>query len=493
MGAGAIKGLKRILCAGGIGAVLTGILAGCSFTIPLHLPPVPPGSAYTARREPSKLVSERPGRQPQVLRYKAAARAPWWTLLRSSRLDALVRQALRDSPTIAAAQAQLREARANMAINASLFYPQVTGTLSTARNRTSGASFGGRIPGMTYSLFSGGVSVSYYPDFFGVNRLIYQGSRAQMLYQRDERDAATLSLSGNVVGTAVDVAATRAEIEATQRSVRDERALLALRRAQYAGGGVPFGAVISQRSALLAAQARLVPLRQKLAVYWHQLAILAGAFPGQWRVRPLTMAELREPAVIPVALPSALVRHRPDIRAATEQMRSAIARIGVARAQFFPTVMLSASFGTSTLDAGQFFNPISRIWGLAADLVQPIFEGGKLRAQERAAYAAFDTTFALYRSVVLDAFGQVANALRALEHDARAERVDEEALMAARATRSLARAGYRSGSTNYLAVLTADEGVQSARVTLVQGKAQRLQDTVALFIALGGDDWGARP
>ena len=489
---GAARGWWQTGARLGTGVALIAGLSGCSFTIPLHLPPVPAGTGYTARRAPRVLAAVPGGAPAQRLRYGQVARVRWWTLLQSRALDRLVARALQDSPTIAQAQAQLREAQANMAVNASIFYPQVTGGLSASRNKTSGASFGGRFPGITYSLFSGDVAVSYYPDFFGVNRLIYQGSRAQMLYQRDERDAARLTLAGNVVDSAVGAAATQAQIQATKASVHDQRALLVLAQAQYASGAQAYSTVVDQRSQLLAVQAQLVPLRQQLAVYRHQLAILTGSFPGQWRTRPLTMADLHEPRVVPVALPSALVRHRPDIEAATEQMRYAIAQIGVARAQFFPTVTLSATLGTSALRTGQFFNPISRVWGIAADLVQPLFEGGRLRAQKRVAYAAFDATFALYRSVVLDAFAQVADALRALEHDARAVAIDRLALGAAQTTHALAQAGYRAGSTDYLAVLAADVTVQNARAALARARALRLQDTVALFVALGGDDWAAR-
>lgn len=479
-----------MLCVCGAGVGLA-VLGGCSFTIPLHLPKIPPGSQYTATPVPATLAAATSRGHAQRIVYGQVARHPWWRLLRSSRIDALVKEALHRSPTIAAAQAQLREARANMAVNASIFYPQVTGSLSASRNKTSGASFGGRFPGITYSLFSGGLAVSYYPDFFGVNRLVYQGSRAQMLYQRDELDAAQLILAGNVVDTAIGEAATRDEIDATQALVGDERGLLALAKAEYAGGAVAYDTVVDQRAQWLAAQADLVPLRQQLAVLRHQMAILVGAYPSTWHARPLQITGIHVPAAIPVALPSAFVRHRPDIRAATQQMRYAIAGIGVARAQFFPTVTLSATLGTSALHTAEFFNPISRVWGIAADLVAPIFEGGKLRAQEKVAYAAFDATFAVYRSVVLDAFGQVADALRALAHDARTVALDRQSLAAAQTNGVLARARYNAGATAYAEVLTADAAVQNARIALDRARGQQLQDTAALFVALGGDDWVA--
>lgn len=477
-----------------VAGIVATALSGCSFEIPLHLPTVPPGSGYTARPGPRTVGGEsaKSGAHQEFV-YGRPAVVRWWTLFHSPRLDALVIQAMRHSPTLAAARAQLREAQANMAVNASIFYPQVTGSLGASRNKTSGASFGGRFPGMTYSLFTGGIAVSYYPDVFGVNRLIYQGSRAQMEYQRDELDAAYVTLAANVVNAAIGEASTQAQIGAAKKILKQERTLLKLTQAQYTAGAAPYLNVLAQRGQVLATEANLAPLQQQQAIYRHQMAILAGVFPSEWRKKPFTVAEIHLPARIPVALPSALVRHRPDIRAAAQQMRYAIAQVGVARAQFFPTVTLSASFGTSALSTGEFFNPLSRVWGIAAALAQPLFEGGRLRAQEKVAYAAFDSTFALYRGVVLNAFRQVADALRAVEHDAAEVRVQTQSVQVARQALELARAGYRSGFTDYLALLGAEVTYENARMALIRANALRYQDTTALFLALGEGDWGTRP
>ncbi|WP_414041435.1 efflux transporter outer membrane subunit [Acidithiobacillus sp. M4-SHS-6] len=464
-------------------------LSACSFEPPLHLPRVPAG--YTAGPPPQKTVgSPHGGATMQKFTYGQNLDADWWTSFHSPRLDALVVRALRNSPTIAAAQAQLRQAQADMAVNASIFYPQVTGNLGASRQKSSGANFGGKFSGFTYSLFTGSVGVSYYPDIFGVNRLIYRGSEAQMAYQRYELAAARLTLAGNVVNTAIGQASTQAQIVATETIIARERALLHLTEAQYRGGGVPYLNVLTQQSQLLASESTLPPLQQQLALYRHQLAILAGVFPSQWQEKPFTLEEITLPREIPVALPSTLVEQRPDIQAAEQQMRYALAQIGVAKAQFFPIVTLSASFGASSLTPDLFFNPLSSVWGVAGALAQPLFEGGKLRAQERAAYAAYDATFAGYRSTVLGAFGQVADALRALEHDGASVRTQSRSLQTARQAMTLAEAGYRSGSTDYLFLLNAEVTYQNARIALLRAEAQRYQDTTALFVALGGDDWG---
>ncbi len=469
-------------------------LSACSFEPALHLPQVPSSAGYTAGRPPHQTTGTTgTGGVSQQFVYGRALTREWWGLFHSIRLDEAVQRALRNSPTIAAAQAQLREAQANMQANAGIFYPQISANLGASRQKSSGATFGGRFPGFTYSLFTGGVGVTYYPDIFGINRLIYRGSKAQTEYQRYELAMARLTLTGNVVNTAIAEAATQAQIAATEEIIARNRDLLTLTEAQYRGGGSPYVNVLAQRAQLLANQATLPPLQQQLAVYRHLMAILEGASPSQRREKPFTLDDLVLPEQIPVALPSTLVQHRPDIKAAEQQMRYALAQIGVAKAQFFPIVTLSASAGTSSPTTGAFFDSSSGVWGIAAALSQPIFEGGKLKAQEKSAYAAYDTTFAVYKSTVLGAFQQVADALRALEHDGAAVQAQYHSLQTVQQEIKVAEAGYQSGTTDYLSLLNAEIAYQGARIASVRAVAQRYQDTAALFVALGGDWWkGAR-
>lgn len=466
-------------------------LAGCSFAPRYALPAVPTQS-YTRAPSPHTTVSTvGPAGQAQQFDYGASPAAQWWRQFRSAKLDALIRQALANNPGLAQEQANLRAARAAMAAAAGIFYPQVNGDLSASRQRTSSASSGGSFPGRIYSLYSGGLAVSYYPDFFGVNRLIYKGEHAQVDYRRYELDAARLTLIGNVASAAISAASVRAKIVATRSIIAREKTLLKLTETQYRYGAVPYLSVLTQRGAVASSEATLPALEQQWAVYRHELAILVGQMPAQWRDRSPRMSEVRLPVRIPVSLPSALLRQRPDISAAAAQLRYADVEIGVAKAQMYPAVMLTAQFGQESSAPGAFVHAASNIWSVAGDLVMPIFAGGTLEAKKREAIASYDATFAAYRQTVLGAFQQVANALRALEHDAQTLRAEQHALAANHAALQVAETSYRDGAVDYLSLLTAEVQYSNARLSYIQAQSQRYLDTVSLFVALGGS-WSAQ-
>ncbi len=437
-------------------------------------------------------VDAGPGGATQQLVYGGTLADRWWRLYRSPRLDALIRRALQHSPTIDAARSQLRVARADLQAAGASFYPQVSANLGASRARSSGASFGGRVPGSTFSLFTGDLAVSYYPDFFGINHLVYRSSQAQMNAQRYALAAARLVLTGNVVDAAIGEAGTRAQIDAIHGVIAAERRWLRLTEAQYRGGGTSFSSVLTQRAQLAASEAALPPLEQQLAVDRHLLAVLLGDAPSQDSGAPFTLGEVHLPQRIPIALPSTLLQQRPDVRIAEEQMRYALAGIGIAKAQFYPLVTISATAGGSASDAARLLDASSGVWSLGAALAQPIFEGGKLRAQARAAAAAYDGARAVYRGTVLGAFQQVADALRALAHDGAAARTEAHLEAALRTQLRLAQAGYRAGSADYGATLAAEVAYRNARVTSARIAAARLQDTAALLVALGGE-WPPDP
>lgn len=468
-------------------------LAGCEFAPPLRVPVVPTAAHYTAAPAPRDIGSSaNPEVPPQHIIFGASLARPWWHAFHSPQLDGLINRALTHSPTVAAAEAQLRAAHANVAIAAAVLYPQLGMNLGASRTKTSGANFGGHLPGSTFSLYTGQVAVSYYPDFFGVNRLLYRGSTAQLNAQRAALQAARLTLAGNVLDAAVGIAATSAEISATSRLIAAQRQLLELVQAQYRGGATTYGAVVAQRAQIQASEAELPPLQQQRSVYRHLLAVLLGTAPSRLRDRYFTLQAFSLPPRVPLALPSTLLRNRPDIRIAEEQMRYALTGVGIAKAQFYPLVTLSASAGSSALTAGKLFDASSTVWSLGGALAQPIFEGGKLRAQERGAYATYAATRAAYRSTVLTAFQQVADALRALQHDAAAAQAQARLLDTLREQLRLAEAGWRSGATDFSAVLIAEADYRTALPARARITAARLQDTAALFVALGGDPWPPR-
>jgi len=463
------------------------VLGGCAIGPRYHAPKAPPVTRYTARPQASHTLaaSGRAGGA-QRFQYGMTPAHRWWEAFRSKALDALVAQALKANPTLAADRARLLQARAAVAADEGIFYPQVNGALGAAHEKGPSGSGGGSGPHGIYSLYTGGLQVSYYPDVFGVNKLVYNSAQAQADFQRDQLLAAQLSLVGNIVTTAVQAASDQAQVAATRHIIQSEEQLLSLTRIQYRAGAVPYLAVVNQESQLATSKAVLPALSQQLALARYALAVLIGEFPAQWRPVHLHLSQLYLPRTLPVSLPSVLARSRPDIRAATEQLRYANAQVGIADAQFYPTVQLTAAFGQQSLTPGSFFNAASNVWSLGANLLAPLFRGGTLRAQRREALELYAGARATYQQTVLGAFQQVAGALRALEHDAQALQDEGDAYKAAQEALLLAKESYRAGAIDSLSLLTTEAQYSQARIAYVRAEAQRYLDTAALYTALGG-------
>jgi len=217
--------------------------------------------------------------------------------------------------------------------------------------------------------------------------------------------------------------------------------------------------------------------------------VLAGRLPDAADLPEFTLESLQLPVELPVSVPSALVRQRPDIRAAEALLHSANALVGVATANLYPQITLSGSYGFAATSPGRLFDGNSVLWSAGASLLQPLFHAGQLDARRAAAVAAHDAAAAQYRSTVLLAFQNVADTLRALEADALTLQAQAEAEATARASLDLATRQYQLGATSSLAVLDAQRQYQQARVALVQAQAARHADTAALFQAMGGGWW----
>ncbi|OYV78357.1 MAG: hypothetical protein B7Z66_00075 [Chromatiales bacterium 21-64-14] len=475
-----------------VAAVTCALLATACTIGPRYVAPAAPSvDRYTAGPAPQHTVTS--AGASQRFDYGARLNAQWWTLFRSPALDALLRASLQHNPTLDAAQATLRQAQATLEADAGLFYPQVTGQLGTQRERFSGATFGGSVPPRLFTLYTGSLNVTYYPDFFGANRLVYRQQKAQVDYQQFQLQAAYLTLEANVVSQGITAAELTEEIRTTRAIIAAEAQLLTLTENRYRLGAAPYLDVLNQRNQLATSRAALPPLEQRLAQTRHQLAILAGEYPAQWKEPDWTDGEIRLPRDLPVSLPSTLVQQRPDIRAAEAQMRAANAQVGIDSAKMYPILALTGSFGQQSGLPQAFFNSGGNVWSLAAGLTQPLFQGGTLRAQRRAAQAAYEATAAEYRKTVLGAFAQVADALRAVQHDAEALHAQQQALQTAREALDLAKAQYTDGAIDYLTLLTTQVSYHNASILVLQTQAHRLRDTAALFAAVGGGWWSEQP
>jgi NodT family efflux transporter outer membrane factor (OMF) lipoprotein len=385
----------------------------------------------------------------------------------------------------------LRASQDNLRSGYGIFYPTIDADAAVTRERFNSASIGQRTASSVFNLFTLSASVSYALDVFGGQRRMVEGLRAEVDVARATERATYLTLTANVVNTLIAAAAYRAEIEATQQLIELQSRQVGLAEIQVQAGTAPFANVLSLRSQLASYEATIPQLAQKLAQSDHLLAALTGHSPAEWAAPEIDLADFTLPAELPVSLPSDLVRERPDILAAEATAHAASANIGVTTAALFPSVTLSAGLGSATNSAANLLSAEGRVWSVAAGATAPVFEGGTLWFRRKAAIDDYHQTMALYRQTVLAAFEQVADTLRALDHDTSTLGAEEEAMATAKEALHLIEANYEAGLATYLDVLNADAQYHQAQISELQAVAARYQDTVALFVALGGGWWSA--
>ena len=467
------------------------MLAGCAVGPDFHTPAAPVVKGYTPTPLPEQTTSaDVQGGQAQTFIPGRDIPGQWWTLFHSKALNSLIVEALKANPDLQAAKASLRQAQETVYAGEGTLVPSIDAKGTATRQKTSGAQFGRPgAAGSLYTLYDASVNVSYGIDLFGYDRRSLESLESQADYQRFQLEAAYLTLTSNVVITAVQEASLRSQIAATEQIIASEAQQLDILQQQYKAGAVSLADVLAQRTTLAQSRATLPPLQKQLAATQNLLATLAGNFPSQGQDEAFELAALQLPAELPVSLPSKLVRQRPDIRAAEAQLHEASAKVGVATASMFPQLTLSGSYGSVGTRTADLFTPSSEIWNLGAGLLQPIFRGGTLLHERRAAVAAYDKAAAQYRSTVLTAFRNVADTLRALQSDADALSAQSQAEQAASDSLKLAKDQFKAGAVSYVVLLNAEKAFEQARIGLVQAQATRYADTAALFQALGGGWW----
>lgn len=416
----------------------------------------------------------------------------WWTLFESPPLNALIEKALNASPTVVAAQAALRQARELVHAQQGAFYPTVQANFSASRQKASNAlSPPLSTDQLTYNLYTTQGTLSFTPDVFGGNRRQVESLRGLADSQRFQVQAAYLTLTSNLASAAIQEASLRGQLAATYEIVDINTKSLELVRRQFELGAVARLDVAAQEAALAQVQQTLPPLQKQLEQTRNLLTALSGRLPSDEPEEKFELAALRLPHDLPVGVPSTLVEHRPDVRAAEAQLHAASAQIGVALANRLPQFTIIGTGGGVSTMFTQMFTAGNQFWSILGNAAQTLFDGGTLLHQQRAAEAAFEQAAAQYRSTVISSFQDVADALYALQADAEALRAAVAAEQATKVTLDLTLAAQRLGAVNYLALLSAQQAFQQALLTRVQAQANRLSDTVALFQALGGGWWNA--
>lgn len=467
------------------------LLCGCAVGPKFKKPAVPANAGYTAAPVTATSSTQKIfGGEPQRFTDGQDISGQWWTLFHSKPLNDLIERALKANPDIKVAQAALLVARENVAAQRGFYYPSVSAGFSAIHAKSSASlSNVTYTSALNYSLYTPQVSVSFVPDVFGLNRRTVESLQAQKEQARFAVAATNITLSSNVVAAAIQEASLRGQIQATDELITINTNMLDILRKQFAKGYVSRLDVAAQEAQLAQVQATLPPLLKQLAQQRDLLAVLEGAFPNENTPEKFELASLQLPQELPLSLPSQLVEQRPDVRQAEENLHSACALIGVARANRLPSFALTANAGSAATIFSQMFTNNNGLWDVAGGVTQPVFEGGTLLHRERAARDAYTQASEQYRSTLLTAFQNVADTLHALEQDADAVKTAAAAKEAAAVTLDLAKKQYATGYVNYLGLLNAEQSYQQALINLVQAQANRYADTAALFQALGGGWW----
>jgi NodT family efflux transporter outer membrane factor (OMF) lipoprotein len=448
-------------------------------------PDAPKTSAYAMAGDPATQAvalggAETPGRA-------------WWTALGSPSLDAVIAQALADSPTLAEADATLAQAASALNEARGTAGPQASVNAGVSRERANLQAFGissfGGVPlvNPTFNLYSVGGVVGYDLDLFGGQRRRVEAAQARAQAAGRRADAAYLTLTANVALQAVTIATANAHIAAIDDMVRADQSNLELVAKANALGGSTKVAEVGAQSQLEEDRALLPPRRRELATAKHALALLVGHAPADWTAPEFTLSEMAVAMPVPLSLPSELVRRRPDIRAAEADLHAATADIGVATADLYPDIKLTASLTQGALHPGDLFSYDVTAWDLGAGLTAPIFDGGALRARRQQMREAARAASARYQRTVINAFTQVADALSDLATDDEALAADQRAQAQADENLRLARSAFRLGGGTLLGVLDAQRRAHQAQAALVQDQGRRLADIVRLYAASGAD------
>jgi len=473
--------------ASGLSAAISGCAVGPNF----NTAPVPDIKGYV----PGKLASPSVGPNgPRVAGQHfvtgADVSARWWSAFRSQPLDDLVRQSVEHNPSLQAAEAAIKVAQYNALAQRGMFFPQITGNSTSSDYLIANP---GQVPPIPtegsqsqYTLVTHQLSVSFVPDIWGGNFRNVESLDAVAEQQLFQLEAAYLALTSNVVTAAIQEASLRGQIAATQRIIAIERNLLDILKRQLSFGQAAQADVLAQDAALAAAEQLLPPLEKQLAQQRDLLTALAGQLSANEIGQKFDLTRIRLPANLPISLPGKLVDQRPDVRAAEANMHAASALIGVAIAARLPNIVLSANGGSTAYNFAQSFAPGTGFYTLAASATAPIFDGFTLYHKQKAAEAALEQAEAQYRATVITAFQNVADALRALQSDAGAVKAARRAEDTAKASLDIVEKQLNAGQVNQLAVLNAQQTYLVAAVVRVQTEANRLSDTAALFMALGG-------
>jgi NodT family efflux transporter outer membrane factor (OMF) lipoprotein len=477
-----------------IAAALSVAVSACAVGPNFKRPTPPDATGFGGASKSQTAAAESADGEAQHFLSGMDIPSQWWTVFRAPNLDRLVEQALTANPNVGAAQAALRQAHELYLAQRTSFFPTVQGSFGGDRSEfpTNTLTSPTVASSSTYSLYTAQLTLSYAPDLFGATRRQVEIAKAQADSSRYQLEATYLTLSSNVVVTAITEASLREQIATTERLLQLEHQLTGFVQQQRLLGTASDLDILSQQALEAQTAQTLPPLQKQLGQTRDALTALLGKLPSQEPLETFRLEDLTLPTDLPVSLPSKLVEQRPDVRLAEENMHMASAAVGVAIADLLPQFAITGDIGSSALTAGKLFSPYTGFWDAGASLTQTLFDAGALIHKKRAADAALDQAAAQYRAAVILACQNVADTLRALDSDADALKASAQAERAAKKSLDLAQRQRTLGTISLVVVLNAEQAYDTAALALIQARANRYADTAALYQALGGGWWNRK-
>ena len=421
----------------------------------------------------------------------------WWRGFKSSELTSLMDAAQLYNLDIAVAIAQIVQADAQVGINGAPLLPSVSGTANLDQSRGGSSGFGGNSltgtnlgsglssGGGTFSQGSLGLTASYMVDFWGKNRATLHAAEETATAQRYNRDVVTLTAIVTVANTYFQVLAAQDELRVARRNLAAAERILTLIKQQFAGGTASQLDVSQQETQVATERAAIPPLEITLRQNIAALAVLVGRAPANFTVKGGTMTQIVIPRVSP-GMPSELLNQRPDIRQAEAQLASSNFSVESARAAFFPQIQLTAQTGVQSAALASLFGPGAWFYTLSAGLTQPLFDGFLLESELKNAKGVQLQDLQAYRKAVLSAFSDVEKALVALSQSTLQERLEVEAVAAARKAFEVSETQLRAGTVNLITVLQTQQTLLTNENALAQARLNKLLAANSLFQALGG-------
>ena len=413
----------------------------------------------------------------------------WWVIFRDPELNSLIERAVQANLDLQIAEARIREARAQRVVVAAAFYPEIDASGTYSRSRTSenaNTSKTSATPGGV-NLYQAGFDASWEIDVFGGVRRAVEAATADIAVTEENRRDVLVTLLAEVSLNYLDVRGTQARLAVAEKNIFTQRQALEIAKARYEAGLSSELDVAQAKAQLATTEAGVPALETVLRQAIHQLGVLLGLPPESLLEELLATGPIPAgPPEVPPGLPSELLRRRPDIRQAEQELAAATARVGVATANLFPRFFLTGLVGQSSVDSSDFLQASSRYWSVGPTIVWPVFTAGRLRAQVAVQNAKEEQAAIRYERAVLNALRDVEDALVAYSKEQATRDSLIQAVKANRQATDIAKELYTRGLVDFLNVLVTERAQYNTEDALAQSGQRVSSNLVSLFKALGG-------